>query len=139
MATQSSTPGSRLRNSPIAKGMIVAAAEEIVDILSRPDWSPSSSPNSSSASWSRVRIPSAWRTSSSPASVRRAPPGWRSSRVVPRLALEQRDLAGDGGLGVTHRVRRGRERALTADLVKHSQPPRVQHNQKLYQTHDITI
>ena len=83
--------------------------------------------SSSSASSMRARIASAWVTSAAPASVSRTPRAFRSSRVVPGLALQGGHLLADRGLGEGQRLGRGGERAAPRDLAQDLQPAYVKH------------
>ena len=80
---ESSTAGWAFANAAIATGMIVAAADSNAASRSRPPRRPAIASSSASASASRPRMPSAWRTTASPASVSRTPRALRSTSTAP--------------------------------------------------------
>ena len=84
--------------------------------------------SSASASSARSSSASAWRTSTSAASVRRTPRPARSSSGTPGLALEHRELLGDGGRRELQRVGDGGDRAARVQLVQQAQPAEVEHS-----------
>ncbi len=78
-----STAGCGWANAEIAIGITVAAADSKAAIRRRPPRRPAMASSSASASASRARIPSACRTTASPASVRRTPRALRSTSTAP--------------------------------------------------------
>src|SRR5215217_3225553 len=79
----SSIAGCLARKSAIASGISVAPADSNAAIRRRPPRRPAIASSSASASARRASTASAWRTSASPASVRRTPRALRCTRIVP--------------------------------------------------------
>ena len=116
----------------MASGIRLDPADSNAAMRRRPPRRPAIASSSDSASASRAMIASAWRTTASPASVRRTPRALRCTSVVPGLALERGDLLGDGGLGEGERLGGGRERAADRDLAKDAHAANVEHEENLY-------
>ena len=79
----SSTAGCSPAKAAIASGISVEPADSNDAIRRRPPRRPAIASSSASASASRAMIASAWRTTASPASVRRTPRALRCTSVVP--------------------------------------------------------
>ena len=81
--SDSSTAGWRSRKAAIASGISVEPADSKAAIRRRPPRRPAIASSSASASARRAMIASVWRTSASPASVRRTPRALRCTRTAP--------------------------------------------------------
>ena len=132
MISDSSTPGCSARKAAIASGISVAAADSNAARRRRPPRTPAIASSSASASPSRARIASAWRTSASPASVSRMPRALRWTSVQPAsrssaaICCEMADCVKERASAAA------RERAADRDLPEHAHTANVKHQRLLY-------
>ena len=132
--SDSSTAGWRSRKVAIASGISVAPADSKEAMRRRPPRSPAIASSSASASASRPRIASVWRTSARPGVGEADAAHAALDERRPGLALERGDLLRDGGLGEGERLGGGGERAALGDLAQDSHAANVKHQQSLYRS-----
>ena len=132
--SDSSTAGWRSRKVAIASGISVAPADSKDAMRRRPPRSPAIASSSASASASRPRIASVWRTSARPASVRRMPRTLRSTSVVPAsrssaaICCETADWVKERASAAAENEPRW------GDLPQDSHAANVKHQQSLYRS-----
>ena len=123
----SSTAGWRSRKRAIASGMIVAPALGNAASRSRPPRRPAIASSSASASASRARIDVGVIDERAPGVGQPHAAAAALDELRAGLALERRDLLGDGRLRVRQALGGGGERALRGDLAQDAHTADIEH------------